>query len=470
MTEIDPTIRSEKGDSGKRYPKKIITSFQLGNLVGLMMSQMYSQQMPYYYQSFIGLNITLYLIAQIIFMIFNMFNDPLLGYLSDRSTRFTKRWGKRFPFIIIGAIPYSFMVIFLFSSPSIGAAGHVGVFIWYLVFQFLMDTFFSLYDINRVALFPDKFRNNKDRKIGGTITTILETLGILLGLAIPILIIGEFGEGVGYPLQAVIVASLSFVFFMLMIPGVREDSEMKQRRAFLDQKTEPFFKGFIATLRNKNYIGYISLYIGYTTAMGIIMATIPFFVEDILQLPKIGEFILAFYIIAVIISAPIWYAFSRKVGIKKIAFIGAAFLGLMGIPFLFLPVGPVGLPVVIIVLFIAGFADGAIISMTMPIFSSVIDEATVKSKKRMEGIYQGTYIFISRIGIAINAFVFWIVRTLTGYQSGSTDAFELFGLRLQMSIFPMIIIFTGILIFWRAYRITETQMKENTTLLTELNL
>ncbi|MHA1913171.1 MAG: MFS transporter [Promethearchaeota archaeon] len=470
MTEIDSPMKSEQENVGKRYPKKIITSFQLGNLVGLMMSQMYSQQMPYYYQSFIGLNITLYLIAQIIFMVFNMFNDPLLGYLSDRSTRFTKRWGKRFPFIVMGAIPYSFMVIFLFSSPSIGTAGHVGVFVWYLVFQFLMDTFFSLYDINRVALFPDKFRNNKDRKIGGTITTILETLGILLGLAIPIIIIGEFGEGVGYPLQAVIVAGLSFVFFLLMIPGVREDSDMKQRRALLDKETEPFFKGFISTLKNKNYIGYISLYIGYTTAMGIIMATIPFFVEDILLLPKIGEFILAFYIIAVIISAPIWYKLSSKFGIKKVALIGAAFLGLMGIPFIFLPVGPSGLPVVIVILFIAGFADGAIITMTMPIFSSVIDEATIKSKRRKEGVYQGTFIFISRVGIAINAFVFWIVRTLTGYQSGSTDPFELLGLRLQMSIFPMIIIFVGIVIFWRAYKITEKQMKENSLLLNELNL
>ena len=51
---------------GKKYLKKIITSFQLGNLVGLMMSQMYGQQMPYYYQSYIGLDITIYLIAQII--------------------------------------------------------------------------------------------------------------------------------------------------------------------------------------------------------------------------------------------------------------------------------------------------------------------------------------------------------------------------------------------------------------------
>lgn len=32
----------------KRYPKRIITSFQLGNLVGLMMSQMMRNKIPFY--------------------------------------------------------------------------------------------------------------------------------------------------------------------------------------------------------------------------------------------------------------------------------------------------------------------------------------------------------------------------------------------------------------------------------------
>ncbi len=333
-----------------------------------------------------------------------------------------------------------------------------------------MDTLFSLYDINRVALFPDKFRHEDDRRIGGAISTILETLGILLGIFIPVLIIGGFGDEVGYPLQAVMVATLSFIFYMLMIPGVREDSEMRERRVRLDIEIEPFFKGFITTLKDKNFVGYMALYVCYTTAMGITMATIPFFVEDILQLPKIGELLLIFYIIAVICAAPIWYKFSYKIGIKKVALIGAVLLGIMVLPLFFIPLGSSGLPIVITVLIIAGFVDGAIISMTMPIFSSVIDAAALRSRKRKEGIYQGTYIFISRIGIVINALIFWIVRTLTGYQSGSTDPSELMGLRLQMSVFPMMIIFFGIIIFWRFFRLTEEQMRINSLKLEELNL
>jgi len=462
---------TEKNETSvKKHPKRIIISFQLGNLVGLMMSQMYSQQMPYYYQTYIGLDITLYLIAQIIFMIFNMFNDPILGYYSDKSKRFTNRWGKRFPFIVMGSLPYAFMVIFLFSSPSIAQSGHIGVFLWYLLFQFLMDMFFSLYDINRVALFPDKFRDSNDRRIGGEITTVLETIGVLLGIFIPVLIIGEFGQDLGYPLQAFIVAGISFIMFLLMIPGIREDSEMIQRRLTLDMEMEPFFEGFKTTFKDKNFVGYMALYICYTTTMGIIMASIPFFVEDILLLPKLGELILVFYVIAVIIAAPLWYKLSFKLGIKKVALIGGIMLGTMGLPLLFVPIGPPGLPVIIIVLIIAGLVDSAIISMTMPLFSSVIDNAVVKTGKRMEGTYQGTYIFLSRIGIVINALVFWIVRTLTGYRSGSTDPSELLGLRLQMSVFPMMIIFIGIFIFWKFYKLTEEQMRLNTKSLEELNI
>jgi GPH family glycoside/pentoside/hexuronide:cation symporter len=456
----------------KRYPKRIIASFQLGNLIGLMFSQLYSQQMPVYYLDIIGLAPILYLIANIIFMLFNMFNDPLLGYLSDRSKRFTKRWGKRFPFILMGALPWAFMPIFLFTAPNPLIFGQLTVFLWFLIFQCLNDTVFSLYDVNRVALFPDKFRDIKDRKIGGAITTILETLGILLGLFIPILIIGEFGTSIGYALQAIVVSYVAFFFVLIMLPGVEEDSEMRERRVRLniEIQTEPFFKGLKSTIKDKNLMGYILLYTCYTTAMGIVMASIPSFVADILRLPKIGEIILIFYIISVIIAAPFWYKLSYKIGIKKVAIIGAILLGLMGLPIIFVPLGPSGLGIMITILIIAGLVDGAIISMTMPIFSSVIDAAAVRTGRRKEGLYNGTFIFFSRIGIAINSAVLVSIRWIFGYKKGSTNFFELLGLRLQISVVPMFVILFGIIIFWKFYKISEKQIQENALKLKELQL
>ena len=456
----------------KRYPKRILASFQLGNFVGLMMSQMYSQQLAFYYQSELGLNITLYLIANVIYMLFNMFNDPLLGYLCDKSTRFTKRWGKRFPFIVIGSIPYCFMVIFLFFSPTITQIGQIGVFYWFLLFQCLMDTVFSLYDINRVALFPDKFRDNKDRKIAGAITTYLETFGVLVGVIVPVLTVEILGGATGYGFMGIIIAIIALILMMLMIPGVREDQEMRQRRSIIDkQASESFFSGMKAAIKDKNFIGYMFFYVCYSGCMGLVMASLPFVVRDILQMSKIGEIFILFYIFAVLLTAPFWYKISFKFGIKKIAIIGGIILGSVMLLFLIIPIGAEGVPIAIFGFIAAGSVDGAIITMTMPIFSSVVDKATITSGRRREGMYRGTEIFFSRLTIVIHSLIFWFVQTILGYNPlGNNTVAGLLGLRIQVGVFPIIIIGTGILIFWSLYRITPDEMEANAKKLKELGL
>ena len=457
-------------DNIKRYPKKIITSFQLGNLAGLMMSQMYSQQLTYFYLGVVGLDIGLYVVAMLLYMVFNMFNDPLLGYFCDRSSRFTEKWGKRFPFIVIG-IPWVFIVIFLYMPPSVEEIGQFGLFLWLLVFLCIYDAIFSLFDINRVGLFPDKFRHPRDRKWGGAMTTVLETIGILLGVLIPVLAIEFLGQNEGWRIQAIIIAFVGFVCMLLMLPGIREDNEMKQRRARLDKELpDPFFKGLTSSLRDKHFVGFMVLYIAYGSTMGLIMASIPFFVQDILQLSKIGETIVLFYVFAVIISAGIWYKLSFRLGIKKVTLIGASLLGCVCLPILFVPTGPEGLLLVIIIFSVAGFVDGAIISMTIPLFSTVVDNATIETGKRKEGLYKGIWVFFSRVSLAIRAIIFWIVAVSTGYHSGSTDPSELMGLRIQVSVFPLIMMMIGIIFFWRLYKISPELAEANVTKLQELKL
>ena len=173
--------------------------------------------------------------------------------------------------------------------PSVDEIGQIGLFLWLLIFLCVNDTVYSLYDINRVALYPDKFRDSQDRKWGGMITTVLETIGILFGVLIPVLTIEFFGQDMGWRIQAIIIALVGLFFMMLMIPGVREDVDMRLRRSRIDKVLpEPFFTGLKSALRDKHFVGYMALFVAYTSTMGLVMASIPFFVQDILQLSKIA--------------------------------------------------------------------------------------------------------------------------------------------------------------------------------------
>jgi Na+/melibiose symporter-like transporter len=253
---------------------------------------------------------------------------------------------------------------------------------------------------------------------------------------------------------------------------MREDKDLRERRARIDTyEHDPFFKGMKNVFRNKPFIGFCALYILYGTTMGTIMASIPYFVKDILQMEKEGEFIVIAYIIGVFLTAPFWYRAVPRLGLKKVTLWGGTILALMGIPFIFVPTGIPGLIVTILVLFAAGLADGAIVSMYMPLLSSAIDIGTLKNGKRQEGIYNGVFAFVGSFGAIITPGVTWIVRLLSGYQPLQNNTPEqLMGLRMMMSVIPMVLMFIGLITFYKFYNLTNKKIEENSRLLLEQNL
>jgi len=400
-----------------------------------------------------------------------MFNDPLIGYYCDKSTRFEK-WGKRFPFIMMGGIPWCFIIIFLFASPSVEQIGQIGVFFWLLTFLFLFDFLYSIFDVNRVALFPSKFRSDKQRKIGGYFAAIFITLGVMLGVIIPIVFVEVFGTETGWILQGVILAFIALTAIILMIPGVKEPPELRQRLLKKEKgEHQKFFAGMKMAIKDKNFMGYAIFQVAYSTTMGIMIVGMPWFVGDILGLSKVGELILLGYIIAVPITAPIWYKLSLKIGARKVLLIGAVLLACMGLPLLFVPSGSIGFIFALVIITTAGLVDGAIESMVLPIFSSVVDKKTIEKEKSLGGLYRGVEIFFIRLGIFIRTLLLLMVQIWFNYvPRQSTAPSELLGLRLYMSVFPMIIMSLGILAFVTLYKITQEELDRNLDTIEELNL
>jgi GPH family glycoside/pentoside/hexuronide:cation symporter len=72
----------------------------------------------FYYEAEIGLNVWLIGIGLIIFAIYNAINDPLIGYLTNKPFKFTKKWGRRFPLIMLGGIPMGFSYFLVFAPPT----------------------------------------------------------------------------------------------------------------------------------------------------------------------------------------------------------------------------------------------------------------------------------------------------------------------------------------------------------------
>jgi Na+/melibiose symporter-like transporter len=332
------------------------------------------------------------------------------------------------------------------------------------MFMLLFDTFFSLMDINRWGLFPKKFITDKDRKIAGLIEAILDTFGIALGFLLPSAILGIFGKtAFGYSMQAVVLSLLSFVFVILMIPGVREPEEIRARQVNLDQfEYTNMIEDLKIASKNRNFLGYLALFVCYSITMGGVMGAMTSYAEEVINLGStLGELAFLGYIIFVPLTAPIWYLISNKIGVRKVLLIGAVFLTISGIPLLFSPSGVEGFIFVLVVSSIAGIVDGAIESMNSPVFSSIVDKTTVENKKREEGFYRGIVVFFQRTSYFVWLLFIYLSRYLFG---------DILGLRVYMSIFPVITMGIGVIVFWRLYTISQEELEENIAKLEELNI
>ena len=435
----------------------------------------------FYYEAIIGLNAWLISIALALAFVWDALNNPLIGYLTDRNTKFTKKWGKRFPWILIGMVPWCFFVFLLYVPPDVDPNSTQGAWIlsgWLAVTLSLADTFESMIYVNHAHLRADKFRSESERRTLAAYATPISIISRVLGLLIPPLIVAINLGKQGFTLMAFMIAIIGLIACLLFIPGAREDEIMINRYNSAEVRQMRFIEALKESLLLKSFVIFIIALTAYVVAtemltMNVIYIGIYILRED----PSITTFILAFFLLGAIISVPFWVKLSKKIdNNKKIMTIGGLSLSAALIPMTFFQT----IYDLIIFTFILGFAMGCWWSLFFPVIqTNVIDDFMVKTKKDQKGVLIGLTTFISRLTATLTVVIFALVHDLTGFVAGY-DTYEglagavedinlvLWGIRLLMGIIPMCIILIATIIFWKSYPLTQEIVKINKEKLKEL--
>ena len=97
-------------------------SFSLGNGLTWFINSAFNLWVFTFYFAAVELSMGYIMTAFIIWTIWNAFNDPLIGYLSDRAHT---RFGRRRIFIMIGFIPVLALEILIWLPPALHFVGGV---------------------------------------------------------------------------------------------------------------------------------------------------------------------------------------------------------------------------------------------------------------------------------------------------------------------------------------------------------
>ncbi len=436
----------------------------------------------FFYETELGLNVWLIFLAFTLFAIYNMFNDPLVGYLTNKPFKFTKKWGRRFPWILVGGLPWGFTYMLIFTPPTYDAIGGQWIlFAWLLFTACLFDTFHSIFFVNFQSLFVDKYRSVQERRTASGIYIMIGVVGVALGSILPPLLFDTTEAGItnfpSFALQGLIVAVITFIGFVVAIPGSREDQvtiDLYLASQTGEREKTPFFKTLLTALKQKPFIAFMIFYLLYQTLVEMMQGSVQYTVKYSLEMDESAStLIFAAFLVGVLISTPFWSWYSKKVkNNKKVMLISGLFLAAFTIPITFYR----DYWLIVFEMLLWGLAMGGFWIMIFPVSADVIDNAVVATGKREEGVYTGFQQFFGRVGIIIQALTFALVHELTGFDESlelvslPQSDLAIWGIHFHQALIPAILVIIGALVFWKWYKLTPEKVRENQEKIKEMGI
>jgi len=430
----------------------------------------------YYYEVEIGLPVVMLGLAFVIFAIWNMINDPLLGYLTDKPLRWTKKWGLRAPWVVISAFPILLFYFLIWVPPE--GASEMTIFIWFIVVTCLFDTFFSIYNDHVYGGFTNQFPSEYERRRSFAIATIL--MGILMTamgiIGSAIIVYGDRGSFIRYATIMIILLAIYNVFLFL---GIKESDQMKEMflRGFEQTEKINFFGTMKTALKTKNFRVSLAGYTCWSIAITLSGVSGIYMYKDVWQLPLTYAILPTLLgVSAFVLIVPFWSNYTRKHGFKKTYWITFVCHGIciLSVLFVFREYGfPLFYILLVIITFIGALFYSGEVTMLQPVASDTYDLVASKVGKRVDATLVGVRTFFFRLAFVAVGVIIPVLHILTGYNPDPhaiQTPLAQWGIRIHAILIPGLIFVVMGLIFRKHYTLEGAEKEALVKRLIELGI
>jgi glycoside/pentoside/hexuronide:cation symporter, GPH family len=433
----------------KSLPRWQLILYASGSLATAVSYQAFSTYIQFLYIDVYGLRAAWVGLTWSLYGLWNAFNDPLAGYLSDRTHT---RWGRRIPWIAGSFIPLSITFYLLFVPPdSLTASADLSLLLYFLFFVLAFDLLWTIAVMNWTALFPEMVPDAKERANVSAWRQIFSVIGLLVGVALPPILAGEDWSGVS--LVAGMVAVVTAVFFALSLIGSRERPE------FANDEPLPLREALRATLANRDFLIFLGANLTVQYVFLALASTAPFYTKYALRVQSdlalggltldVGlqnSLFLGTAFIVALIAMPLWAYWTRRRGAWQMLRLCCLTASASLLTFLLAEDFYSGL--IAVTLF--GLNLAGLLMLTDLLVADLVDADELVTGARREGLYFGMNGFVIRLAFTAQGLITGMILTWSGYVSPTFGVLypeqpetAVWGIRLMIAGLPALALLLG---------------------------
>jgi len=414
---------------------KIIYGF--GDIGFSMTGTIIAAYFPIFLTDVVGIAPAIAAIGLFIGKSWDYINDPLIGYLSDRTRT---RWGRRRPYLLFGALPYGLAFALLWWKPPLETQTALVAF--YTFMFVLYDAAGTFVGMPYFALTPELTEDYDERTELTGYRMFFSILGGLVSFVIPMMIIGTMSpENAGNVFRmGLIFGAASFIPLYFVFFGTREKPYFKQL------ERPKLLASLKSALKNRPFVFSAVIYLFTWTSMHIIEANLLFYIKYVVRREGLTEIIMGTIFVTAILSLPLWNWISKKFN-KRLAYIyGIAFWAVVQI--LLITVTATSSVVYLLVLcFLAGIGVGAAHVLPWAMIPDAIEVDELETGKRHEGMFYSLVTLMGKTTNSIAVPLALAVLDFSGYipNAAVQPTSTLTGIRLVVGPIPALLLVGGII-------------------------
>ncbi|MDD4316720.1 MAG: MFS transporter [Clostridia bacterium] len=389
----------------------------------------------------LGLDMEMLSLILFIYTFVDAVDNPIYGILSDNTRT---RFGRRKPWLVVGVPLFTLFFILFFSPPA--GLDKSGLFVWALIFYLITGTLDSLINANYGALFPELFPEEEKRAKTNAIRQIFQLVAMVIGIALTPMITSKLG----YTLTAVVYGLLALAVVLYMALGIRET-----KSEHIGEKVK-ILPALISMAKTRNFwvAGVANAF--YSAAMGLVLASVPFFIQYSLKVPDSqGTYVLGSVILVAIFGVVFWSALVKKFGTLTIWRTALITLAISFVPMYFAN----SLIFAICASVIVGLGFSGVISTMDIIGAKIMDEDYLRYGVKREGIFSSAMGFMNRLSGFFISLATLLATRIYGFESGKVPGDHPDeAARFMLTIFPCALVILGIIVsFFVKFTLTGTR-------------